>query len=240
MLNKEFFYYNSIKNYIIAISHLVSDIHVVRSDSSGTEIKNIKVPLTYAGKTKLYYKLQQDQDRNISTILPRISFIFNSMERNSNRSTSYSNIINFTDDIGEEQSFFYNPIPFDFNFTISIWSKYIDDLHQMIEQIASFFDPDFSVTVHEIPVLNITKDISIVLRNIDVQTDNEFDDDDRVMTADLEVVLHGYIYKPISNSALIQHIKVNMIDDNTEAKEILETIEHTWNEITQEIDTTIT
>lgn len=241
MLNKDFWYFNSIKTYIIAISHIFSDIHINRIDSSGKVIKDIVVPLTYSGKTKLFYKLQRDSDvdRTISTILPRISFLFESMQRDSSRSTVYSNTISIEND-GNIEEFQYNPIPYDFNFSVSLWSKYTEDILQMIEQICSFFDPDFTVTVHEIPALGITKDISVLLNDIDVQTDNEFDDEeDRIMTADLNLTLKGYIYKPISNASIIKHIIVNMRDDNTELKEILETIDHQWDSINEKINTTI-
>lgn len=238
MLGKDHFYFDTIKTYIVAMSHIFDNIHVIRSDSSGAVVKDITVPLTYAGKTKLYYKLQQDQDRQISTILPRISFMFESMKRDPERSTLYSNIIKFTND-GVNEEYQYNPLSYNFNFSASIWTKYTEDIFQMTEQIASFFDPDFCITVNEIPVLGITKDISILLNDIDLQVDNEFaEDGDRVITADLDFTLKGYIYKPVSNGKLITHIIANMHDDNVGKK--LETIEHKWNELTKEIDTTIT
>lgn len=241
MLNTDHFYFNSIKNYIIAISHIFDDIHVIRTDASGATVKDIKVPLTYAGKTKLFYKLQRNTEieKKIAIILPRISFIMDSMQRDSIRSTPYTNTITIKTENGNEE-FQYNPIPYNFNFTVSIWSKFVDDLHQMIEQIPSFFDPDFNITVNEIPALNITKNISINLDNIDLQTDNDFsEDEDRIVTADLLLILKGYIYKPISNSKIIEHIKINMIDNNTEVKAVLENIEHRWNDLTQNIDTSI-
>jgi hypothetical protein len=239
MLNKEHWYFNTIKTYIIAISHIFSDIHVNRLDTNGIVVKDIQVPMTYAGKTKLFYKLQRDSevDKKINTILPRISFLFDSMKRDSTRSTTYSNTLTITSD-GMTEDFQYNPIPYDFNFSATIWSKYTDDILQIIEQLCSFFDPDFTVTVHEIPALNITKDISIILNDINVQTENEFDDDDRLLTADLDLTLKGYIYKPITNESVIKHIIVNM--KNLETQEILETINHIWNDINQDIDTTIT
>jgi len=239
MLNKEHWYFNTIKTYIIAMSHIFSDVHVNRLDSDGVVVKDIKVPMTYAGKTKLFYKLQRDSeiDKKISTILPRISFLFDSMKRDSTRSTVYSNTLTITTD-GITEDFQYNPIPYDFNFSATIWSKYTDDILQIIEQLCSFFDPDFTVTVHEIPSLNITKDISIMLNDINVQTENEFDDEDRIMTADLDLTLKGYIYKPITNENVIKHIIVNM--NNMDTQEILETIEHIWNDINQDIDTIIT
>lgn len=240
MLGKDHFYFDTIKTYIIAMSHIFDNIHVIRSDSAGIDVKNIKVPLTYSGKTKLFYKLQQDQDRNVSTILPRISFMFDRMERDSERSTLYSNTIKFISEDGINEEFQYNPISYNFHFSASIWTKYADDIFQMIEQISSFFDPDFCITVQEIPALNITKNISILLNDIDLQVDNDFEEDDRIITADLTFTLKGFIYKPISSSSLIRHIKVNMRDDNTDAKDVVETIEHRWNALTSEIDTTIT
>ena len=240
MLNREPFYFNSIKNYIVAMSHVLDDIHVIRKDLEGITVKNITVPLTYSSKTKLYYKLQRDNDinRRLNTILPRISFNFESMTRDSTRSLQYSNITNF-DINGENIEYQYTPIPYDFVFSVSIWSKYIDDILQMIEQISSFFDPDFNITVVEIPSLNLTKKIPILLNNIDVQTDNEFDEDDRIVTADLNFTLKGYIYKPISESRIIKYIDVNMWKDGKTMKH-LETIELRWNEINESIDTNIT
>lgn len=240
MLGKDHFYFNSIRNYIIAISHILDDIHVLRVDSLGNTVKDIKVPLTYAGKSKLYYKLQRDSEieSNINTILPRISFIFDRMQRDSERSTLYSNTLTINTENGIEE-FQYNPIPYNFEFTASIWAKYTDDLLQMVEQIPSFFDPDFCITVNEIPALGVTKNISILLNGIDLLTDNEFEENDRVVTADLSFTLKGFIYKPITESRIIEFIKINMHSEKDEITKLLETIEQRWNALTSEIDSSI-
>ena len=68
-------------------------------------------------------------------------------------------------------------------------------------------------------------------------TDNEFSDDDRLVTAELQFTLKGYIYKPISEAKIIKHIKANMHDDNI--NKMISTAEHKWNDLTKEIDTTI-
>ena len=47
------FYHKITRTYIIAFSKLFSAIHIKRFDGDDTEIKDIKVPLVYASKSKL-------------------------------------------------------------------------------------------------------------------------------------------------------------------------------------------
>jgi hypothetical protein len=220
MLGHSAFYHNIIRKYIVAFGSLFNDIHVIRSQSDGTLAKDIKVPITFASKDKTRYQLnsihsRQNEIVNVATILPKMSFILNN-------SIEYDNLrvlnpllerqkrvnSDFTDTnirVGK---------PFNFNFQLSIWTKYLDDMFQIIEQVLSFFNPDYHVTIREIPELNIETSIPIVFQGCSPNFETEFNDESwRVLRFDIDFVLKGWIYPPIKDNTLIENIKVNMYSD---------------------------
>lgn len=237
MLSQNHFYYNMFRKYIVAFKHIFSDIHILRTDN-GIVKKDITVPVTYASKSKLFYQLQRDEDvaRNISSILPRISFIINAMQFDATRKKSNLNEISVTID-EENESFIYSGNPYNFNVDMSIWSIYMGDLLQIIEQVTSFFRPDFVVTVNEIPELSLTRKIPVVLNNVNLDVDNEFDVDDRIVKADLNFTIKGYIYPPISDGKVIRHIKMKF--GTLPSENVDESVLVDWDEINEKAITTI-
>jgi len=237
MLSQNHFYYGMIRKYIVALHHVVSDIHVLRTENNIVR-KDIVVPVTYGTKSKLYNKLTRSisvGDR-INTILPRISFIINGMEFEPSRKKNNLNEHRYDND-GETERFIYSGIPYNFNVDMSVWTIYVDDMLQIIEQIATFFKPDYIVTVKEIPELELEKNLPIELRSIMFNIENEYEDTDRMITADLNFVVKGYVYPPISNSTVIKHIMTKM--GNLPNEYIQETIKLDWDEIEDKINVSI-
>lgn len=228
MLGHNAFYHNIIRKYIVAFGSLFNDIHVIRSDKDGNLVKDIKVPITFASKDKTRYELNNihsnmNAQYNIGSILPRLSYtLSNSIEFDNLRPINPLHTrMGKIDPTSFEETEILMGRPFNFNFQLSVWTKYIDDMFQIIEQILCFFKPDYHVTIKEIPELNIESSIPIVYLSCSPNFETEFDDNSwRVLRFDIDFQLKGWIYPPIKDSAIINNIKMNFYSDLDDQKKI--------------------
>jgi hypothetical protein len=100
----------------------------------------------------------------------------------------------------------YVPIPYDFNFSMSIFVRNTEDGTQIVEQILPFFKPDFTVTVDMIPGMDQKYDIPIILNSVNTTTDYEgglSDGTTRLIVWDLEFTVKSYMWPGISGNTSI-------------------------------------
>lgn len=239
------FYWEMIRKYTVAFSSIINDIHVQRYDSVGTLLKDIKVPITFAGKSKLSYILHyrssmQNKETGpafpVSTILPRIGFIMSNMVYDSERKLNNFNELPIENQ--EITKMLYDGVPYNFTFDVSILAKNLDDLLQIIEQIAVQFTPSLFLTVKELPELGITRDVSVTLDNVAINPEFEFgEEEERSIIGEMSFTLKGFLYRPIKDVNIIEIIDVNLKNDNNQT---IVNINEAYNELTEEIDETIT
>lgn len=201
-------WYNGIaKTYIVAFSKLFSDIHVKRIDAGDQEVKDIKVPLIYASKQKLSYLLQNTEDK-ISLVLPAISFNIESIEYDPTRKLNSLNEVRVND-----SQFIFEGIPYNFNFSVTIKSKYQDDLWQILEQALYYFKPGTSLNVKELPFSTDDRDVLVSLLSTDLNFESDFgEEESRELEANLQFVLKGHIYPSVSDDKIIEHVDVDFIN----------------------------
>jgi hypothetical protein len=95
----------------------------------------------------------------------------------------------------------YVPVPYDFNFSMSIYVRNTEDGTQILEQILPFFTPDFTVTVDFISTMDQKYDLPIILNSVNNLTDYEGDMmSTRLITWDLEFTAKGYIWPRQANT----------------------------------------
>jgi len=235
MLSKNHFFWDMTKKYIIAFSHIFNDIHILRTSEDGDILKDITVPITYAGKRKIFSLMQRNPTigNKVSTILPRISFLITDLEADPDRKLNPTDSISISVD-SKSEDFMYNPIPYNFNIDMVIWSKHMDDLLQIIEQSVTFFNPHYTLTVKEIESLGITRNVPVVFNNVTLDMETELDEENsRTLMANMNFTLKGFLYPPITNSTVIDFMNIKFIDEEAKA---ISNINLEWNEITQEID----
>jgi len=203
-----YWYHKTSRQYIIAIANLFSDIHVKREDGNGNEIKDIKVPLMYGTKRKMAMSLQRNENaENASFIYPAMSFNIVDLEYNGQRKLNTVNEIKVDD-----THHTFEAVPYDYNFEVTVKTKYQNDLWQIVEQILYYFKPDVSLDIKEATDLNITRDVLIKLENMSIMTD-ELDDSaesSRSFEATFNLVLHGAIYPPIKDDVIILDVHANV------------------------------
>lgn len=218
-----YFYHSSIRKLVTAFGTLFNNIYVTRTDSGVT--KKIKVPLIYSPKEKFIHRLNLDVDKTmVQTILPRMGFSITNMNYDSERKKNSINKrwkqeIETNDNVVFQYR--YEDVPYNVDFQLYVYTRNIDDGLQIIEQILPFFTPEFTITIKPkiLNTINEKVDIPIILNQITPSEtyDNNFSEDTRILTWDLQFTAKTFLYGPVKgNSSIIKDININMFDINEE------------------------
>lgn len=203
MLGNKAFYNRTIRKLVVAFGTLFNEIQLVRYNQDNTEQKEIfKVPLVYGPKEKYLTRITADPDltKSIAINVPRISFVLDSLEYDSSRK-QISTLQNFayTNNTVKSQ---YVPIPWNFEFSVSIYVRNIEDGTQIVEQILPFFTPDFTITVDFNPGMNQKYDIPVILNSVSTNVEYEGDmSTTRLIIWDLMFTVKGFIWPPAKGDA---------------------------------------
>ena len=118
----------------------------------------------------------------------------------------------------------YNPVPYNFDFTLSIMVKNSDDGTQILEQILPYFTPEYHVTMHEMSTMGITRDIPIIFTGL--STEDSYEGDyltRRALIHTLSFVVQGFLYGPTSDVGIIRTVDVNKYNTSTSISKISST-----------------
>ena len=208
------FYHQTIRKYVAVFGTLFNDINIERKNSSGVVVEKMKVPLAYGPKQKWLLAVQDTTaDRKVvATRTPRMGFAMTGVTYDSARklSTIGRNVAANTSSTSTNMNTMYNPVPYNFEFSLFILVKNAEDGTQILEQVLPYFTPEFTVTVNTIPDMNIKADIPITLNSADVADEYEGDlSTRRTITWTLSFTLKGFIYPNISSGQVIKTIEVN-------------------------------
>lgn len=201
---------------VVSFGTMFNNLRLVRYDRTGTiEIERITVPLAYANKEKFYKRIQTDPEltKEVALTLPRMGFNLDSITYDPLRKTSLYNS-QFAANSSNLKSL--QATPYNFDFTLSVYVKTVEDGTQIIEQILPYFNPDYTLSININGFPNNQIDVPIVLNSVNqnVQADG-FPDDTRVLTWDLSFTVKGYMYGPIADSKVIRNSQTNISLYNT-------------------------
>ena len=213
------FYNQSFRRLIIAFGQVFNNIVIQRTNSTGGVTSRIKVPLAYAPKEKFLVRLDQQANlnsREFATSLPRMGFEITGLSYDSSRKLTrvqkYSQVK--TGEDGKKLNFNYTPVPYNINLQLYIFTATAEDGLQIIEQILPFFQPDFTVTINQVPALDIKRDVPIVLGNINYE--DNYDGDfttRRAVIYTLSFTAKTYLFGPMNNSNVIKKSQADIGTD---------------------------
>jgi len=104
----------------------------------------------------------------------------------------------------------YMPVPYNVDFEMYILAKSSDDALQIVEQILPYFQPEYTVTLREIPELDIIRDVPIVLNSISYEDDYEGDfTSRRSIIYTLSFTAKYYLYGPVTSTNVIRTVQVD-------------------------------
>ena len=219
MLGNNHFYNRTIRKIVVAFGTLFNDIQLVRyNKAQTTEYERIKVPLAYAPKEKFitFYTSDPTQTKSIATHLPRMGFDLDGIQYDVARKQQ-SLLQNFSLGNNKTLSTQYAPVPYNFDFTLSIYVRNTEDGAQILEQILPFFTPDFTVTVDLVPAMDQKYDLPIILNSVSPEIDYEGDGTTtRMIIWTLTFTVKGWIFPPVkTGKSIIKSANTNFyIDTN--------------------------
>jgi len=207
------FYHSSIRKYVILFGTLFNDISIDRIDASNNVVQTISVPISYGPKERYLARAVQNPDllRSVSMVFPRISFEINTIRYASERKLNSINRNVYSNANTATLSSQFNPVPYDFDITLSVIARNADDATRIVEQILPYFTPEWTIAVKLIPDMNIEMDIPIVLKSVSLEDSyvNNFEAKEFIIWT-LNFTLKGYLYGPITKPKIIKQVNANL------------------------------
>jgi hypothetical protein len=185
---------------------------VTRTTQAGVQKEHFKVPLSYGPKEKYLTLITSDPTltKSISTVVPRISFSLDGLSYDPTRK-QMTTLRNFSASSGTSLKTQFAPIPYNYEFSLSIYVRNTEDGTQILEQILPFFTPDFNVTVDFIPGMDQKYDLPIILNSVTSSVDYEGDmSTTRLILWDLSFTVKGFIWPPIKSGEVIRQANTNI------------------------------
>jgi hypothetical protein len=212
MLGNDFFSHRTIRKVVVAFGTLFNDLIVTRTTQSGVQKEHFKVPLSYGPKEKYLTLITSDPTltKSIATVVPRISFSLDGLSYDPTRK-QMTTIRNFSASSSTSLKTQFAPIPYNYEFSLSIYVRNTEDGTQILEQILPFFTPDFNVTVDFIPGMDQKYDLPIILNSVTSSVDYEGDmSTTRLILWDLSFTVKGFIWPPIKSGDVIRQANTNI------------------------------
>ncbi len=212
MLGNAFFSHRTIRKVVVAFGTMFNDLIVTRTTQSGTQKEHFKVPLSYGAKEKYLTRITSDPTltKSIATLVPRISFNLDGLSYDPTRK-QMSTLQNFSANTSTSLKTQYAPIPYNYEFSLSIYVRNTEDGTQILEQILPFFTPDFTVTVDFIPGMDQKYDLPVILNSVTSTVDYEGDMlSTRLVMWDLSFTVKGFIWPPIKSGEVIRQANTNI------------------------------
>lgn len=205
------FYHEKIRKCVAIFGRMFNNIYVLRKNSAGTVISQIKVPLSYAPKVKYLDRIRENPDLNTDTAvaikLPRMSFEITGFAYDASRQLAKTSTFNTIGLTTASRQKFFTPVPYTINFQLNIYAKTQDDALQVVEQILPYFNPQYTLTIKpfatEYP--DFKEDIPIAIQGLTFSDDFDGQLETRrtiIYTLDFEMKIsfHG----PITSGNIIR------------------------------------
>ena len=214
------FYHQRIRRAVASFGAMFNNMNVIRKNSSGAVISQVKVPLSYAPKRDFLDRIDQmqngeDAERQIAVKLPRMSFEIVGMNYDATRQLPKINSCAFPDsETGKKR--LYTPVPYSIQFQLNVYAKSQDDALQVVEQIMPYFTPSYTITIEPLDGFDIKEDSPITMTGVTFQDDYDGTLEQRrtiIYTLDFEMKV--MLYKDTGSAAsVITSYDVELTDLN--------------------------
>lgn len=204
-------YHKCIRKITTSFASLFNNIVLIKDDG-----QRLIVPLEYANKEKFYKRLQGDPDldKKIQITLPRISYEMTGFGYDRERKLNTNNK-NFAINPSNPDNAFmqYNPVPYDFEFGVTIYTRNVEDGNQIIEQILPYFTIDYSMKVNLIPEMGISRVLPVVLNGAKqiIDADGLFNTEVRTVMWTLSFTVKGYVFGAVKDVPIIKEVNEEYI-----------------------------
>lgn len=205
-------YNQVIRKAIVTFGNMFSDLTIKTKDETGTTIRTIEVPITYARKQQWLQRLSGDPDfqKKFEAVVPRISFEIVSYQylpekKIGNQHDKLVQFCGLPKAIGA-------PVPYRLTVELSTYSKTTDDSLQILEQILPYFSPTLTASIEVIPEYNFKMDIPVTLIGVDEDDNYQDINNNRMIIQTFTFNMDVQLFGPIDTSlgTLIKKVDVNV------------------------------
>ena len=209
------FYNRIIRKMIVGFGSIFDNITLVRYNEDDSEQERFIVPIGFASKENYVDRLSDDPnlDKKTRITLPTMAYEMTGISYDASRKQN-TNIQNFAQTPTGVKSQ-YNPVPYNFDFSLYLYVRNIEDGSQIIEHILPYFTPDYTLKLNLIPEMGIIKDIPILLNDVSQEIISEGDKniDTRIIIWTLNFTVKGFIFGATSPAGLIKTSITNILNN---------------------------
>ena len=213
------FYHGTMRKYVVVFGNMFNGVYVQRLNSSDERVQTLKVPIAYGPKEKFLVRLAQDPnlDQDVAVSLPRMGFEMTGINYAANRklpSTLKHSKVDRNDKTKLTTQ--HIPVPYDIQFTLSIFVKNADDGTQILEQILPYFQPEWTNNIRLLPEMDLVYDVPCVLNDVNVEDTYEGDfTARRALIWNLNFTMKGFVFGPTSTTGTIRRSIIGFGDPGT-------------------------
>jgi len=214
------YYYNkSLRRLIVGFGTLFSNIYVSHDNESGPNT-TLRVPVTYSSQEKFIQRLLNPssitEGTRIENQLPRISFIMNSISPDpSRRRTRFASKLDLSSNQGVCQNTgqqIANEIPVNISFNLFAYTRHVDDMMQIVEQIMPYFVPDHIISM-QLNEGGQQVNVPIIMTSNNLTDRYEGDlNSRRIHISTFNFIAKSYIYGAVAGATTIDSSPNNIID----------------------------
>jgi len=238
-----YFYHEKIRKSVSLFGRLFNNIYVIRKNSSGGVLNQLKVPLSYAPRKKFLERIRQntdlDTDTKVAIKLPRMSFEITSFTYDNTRQLTKLSNFKARGSTPQQRQKFYSPVPYTITFDLNVYAKSQDDALQIVEQILPTFNPQYTLTILPFPddYPDFKEDIPIIINGVSFTDDFEAAmEQRRTILYTLSFEMKVSFYGPITEGEVIRKsiadIYLQDVGVSQDSDKLLETVTVTPNPTT--------
>lgn len=211
------FYNQSIRKTVIAFGSIFESVYVTRNDENGDEKEKIRVPLEYGNKEKFIQTQRKDTSGRIQITLPRMGFEMTNFLYDPSRKLNRLNQRSAVVDGIYKKSF--SEVPYNIGFGLYVFTRHMDDMLQIIEQILPYFAPEYTAVI-KMNDLHETVNIPFVLNSVTLNEDYEgLMDTRRTLISVFDFTAKTYVYSKIcgETGGVIYTTDIDIYDDKVDS-----------------------
>lgn len=203
------YYYNkSLRGLVVGFGSLFSNIIVQHNNNTGSPVK-IEVPITYASQEKFIQRLLSPSSitdgTRIENQLPRMSFHVNNVTPDPSRRRSRFSALSSPSTPGNCGTLneFANETPVNVGINLFVYTRHIDDMLQIVEQVIPFFVPDHVIKIELTPggsLLNIP--VVLISNNLADKYEGDFNSR-RIHIASFNFIAKAYLFGNVRSTQTI-------------------------------------
>ena len=220
MFKNKTFYHQHIRKAIIAFGTIFNDINIERKNSAGAVAQTLRVPLAYSTKQKFLTRIARVADTStrgeVALTLPRMGFEINGLNYDPGRKVAPINrtrVVGTGDDTNTVRSVFASA-PWNIDLALYIFAKNQNHGLAIVEQILPYFNPDFNITINDLPEVGIKRDIKITLDNVNYEDEYEGEFSNRISVIwTLNFTMRLNFYSHVSNVDVIKKAVIDAYND---------------------------